>query len=145
MTAKTLKNESEICQQNNINDYISKPFKPYLLYEKIYSALNKISEVKNGHPDTLVNLEYLYELSEGDSSFAAEMLKTFLDRTPYAIDEIRLALSINNYTKLKSEVHKHKNSLLFVSSGEVIGIAETIESMGASADKNILDRQVETL
>ena len=119
MTAHSIVGEKEKCIAVGMNDFISKPFNPENLYNKIINKLSKalISpapstiEIKNVEEQSIqINMDYLKELSAGNIEFELEMIQLFLKQIPEELQNIEQAIDSNDVQKLKDLCHKVKSS-----------------------------------
>jgi len=138
MTAHANKKERDKCIGLGMDDYISKPFDPFDLKQKIV-ALSKKSlggtcEVQLSEPETvnasatkLTNLDYLRELSENNESFFRDFINLFLSNTPPTLLDLNSHLDKQNWEGVRQAAHKVKPSLNYLGLKEAQKIAATIE------------------
>lgn len=117
LTASALTSEKDVAFNAGMNDFLTKPFKPAQLYEKLqeYYSDNKKSELTEGgdedapfrfHPrlDT-----YILESFYGDDfHYMCEMFGAFLDDTVPLLEKLRPALNVGNWVELAVLAHKIK-------------------------------------
>jgi HPt (histidine-containing phosphotransfer) domain-containing protein len=60
------------------------------------------------------NLEYLEEISDGDSKFINEMLSEFIQNTPRVINELKRLANEENWNQLHYVAHKFAPSFDFI-------------------------------
>ncbi len=131
MTASALRGEREKCIEMGMDDYISKPFNPYLLNERIKFLTSVSLAVDcNGsslkHSDdkiSVVNLTYLDEISGGDPAFKNEIIEMFCSMTPGILEQIQEDFKKADWDAVKKAIHKLKSSI------SMIGISVLIKEM----------------
>jgi CheY-like chemotaxis protein len=114
MTAHAMAGEKEKCLSFGMNEYISKPIKEGELYGIIEQyASPTLFDVKTT-ADTMINLQYLRELSLGDADFEQAIIRQFIIQVPEELDLLREAISFNSYQKIKSIAHGMKSSVAYM-------------------------------
>ncbi len=169
MTGHAMQGEREKCLKCGMNDYISKPFKPEELKEKI-SLLTKskteiaeevsqaftgdMSDIKPAPSkvtlatnyisveNKLTDMTFLKEISENNEQFFREFIQMFLTNTPKSIEEMKVALENSDWEKLRQASHKIKPSFNYVGLKELSQNAGKIEEYSRSG-KNL--EQIPTL
>lgn len=116
MTAFAVSGEAERCIEKGMNDYISKPFDAENLYMKLTQLLKKKSDTRTPkkHPkkeDHMINLQYLRDLADGDSSFIQKTIGMFLETVPQCLNDIEKNLSVKNWRQIQLLAHKIRPSL----------------------------------
>ena len=126
MTANAIKGDNEKCISAGMNDYITKPFKPIDLNNKIWQYLSKdkqsVAEGKNletknssaveqEFTSTIINLINLKEFSRGKNDFLVKMLALLIEQTPPAVHEIGEAIPRNDWDTVRSLAHKMKPNI----------------------------------
>jgi CheY-like chemotaxis protein len=119
MTAHSIVGEKEKCIAVGMNDFISKPFNPDTLYHKIIKKFSKTlidntfeasqNDIKE-EPGLQINMNYLEELSAGNTNFELEMIRLFLNQIPLEMQNITQAIEFNDLQKIKDLCHKIKSS-----------------------------------
>ncbi len=160
MTGHAMSGEKEKCLSIGMNDYISKPFKPEQLKEKIAELTGKGSLGKSKQETTsdsgtstntnsststnnetniigtspITNLDFLKEISENNEQFFREFIQMFLTNTPKSIEEIESAISSNDFEKIRQASHKIKPSFNYVGLKELSSAAAKIEDLAKKKD-----------
>lgn len=163
MTAHANKKERDKCINLGMDDYISKPFDPLDLKQKIValgrkhtisqddssieSEITVASEVSTSEPVVsgtvfpepevkLTNLEYLRMLSEDNESFFKDFINLFLTNTPETMNALTKALELSNWEGVRQAAHKVKPSLNYLGLKDAQVMAATIEEY-AKESKNL--------
>lgn len=122
LTANAIKGDDEKCIQAGMNDYISKPFQPETLKDKIISNMNLEGHTKRvvksvievTDPSKTVDLTYLKEMSDNDRGFITEMIQSFITQTPKDIENIWFHFANEEYDDVANLVHKIKPAITFM-------------------------------
>jgi CheY-like chemotaxis protein len=118
MTAHSIVGEKEKCISVGMNDFISKPFNQKELFDKISSLISleskpseTIDTIMNDNETPDINLNYLYELSNGNIEFEKEMILLFIHQVPKEILNLQRACEEYEYVKIAEIAHKLKSSM----------------------------------
>ncbi len=142
MTAAALPEEREKCLQSGMNDYISKPYSPSMLYDILTNYLlnkdsirkdNVLKKEKTSTND--FNLDYLRELSGNSITFIKEMINAFQKDTPDIISELYQCVKNEDYTRISELSHKSKSMASYMGSDNLRKVFVDIEHMAESKDK----------
>jgi len=157
MTAHANKKERDKCISLGMDDYISKPFDPFDLKQKIV-ALSKKSmggtceyhgpeEIAAPAPVAkLTNLTYLRELSENNESFFRDFITLFLNNTPESLQELNTQLEAQNWEGVRQAAHKVKPSLNYLGLKDAQKLAATIEEYALNkSNLELIPDMVKTL
>lgn len=152
MTAHVLPGEVTKCQRYGMTDYISKPIRE----SELFGIIKKYSQITNPetnvHPnlthtmdDTVkvINLDYLKELSNGNTQFITKMINIFLIENPKDITQLEESIHEANFKAISSIAHKIKSSLPFV--GLNITIGEEISTIEKLANQQLGLSEIEQL
>jgi len=88
-----------------------------------------LSETSN---ESLINLDYLDQLSDGDTDWSIEMMNMFIENTPASIQDMRNQYAEKNWPTLRRIAHTLKSQLNMLGIKSLSGIILTIEK---SAEK----------
>ncbi len=168
MTGHAMAGEKEKCIGIGMNDYLSKPFKPEDLKQRIADLTGK--SVINNTPDKqaqsavtaaketapiaetsvgsrpLINLGFLKEISENNDQFFVEFIQMFLQNTPASISEIENAISNQNWEAIRQAAHKMKPSFNYVGLKELSGISAKIEDLAKrNEDMEMIKTNIEQI
>jgi HPt (histidine-containing phosphotransfer) domain-containing protein len=142
-----LSEASRKCLEAGADDYIPKPYDVAELKTKIEKWVVKNNKKSQSHstPSTmqesyqsqndnsLIDLEYLEQLSEGDNDFTISMLSYFIDNTPGIISEMKQYYQEKDYKALRNVAHKFKPQLTFMGIKSIFQDVENIEQYAGTA------------
>jgi CheY-like chemotaxis protein len=122
MTAHVLPGEKEKCISYGMTDYISKPIRENELYTLIAKYIspapgkeksgNNIHSSKNFN-DKVANLDYVKELSNGNTVFVSQMIQLFLTENPVEIQRLESAIQQKDFKTIYTVAHKIKSTISF--------------------------------
>ncbi|SKB72525.1 hybrid sensor histidine kinase/response regulator [Dyadobacter psychrophilus] len=129
MTAHAMVGEKEECLSIGANSYISKPFKESELLYTIAYLGNKgnvetpppASQTKEVNPqqqgtmsDSILNLEYLAEITGGDNELRGELIQMFENDSKTQLSAIEESSASGDLERLRQSIHKFRSSLFSV-------------------------------
>ena len=150
MTSHSNPGERERCLLSGMNDYIAKPINEEELYNVVTNylfttvVLNQENKVKKNFipekkisPDfylkkglqmqdstddskKIVNLDYLIEVSNGNTKFVKEMVKLFLTENPEEIKAMEKGIEEKNFEAIKIIAHKLRSTIPFIGLDKII-------------------------
>ncbi|MBK7965291.1 MAG: response regulator [Bacteroidetes bacterium] len=152
MTGHAMNGEKEKCISMGTNDYISKPFKPEELKNKILELTNSIigekeieeymveETTKKSESTTAsttefiqekvtIDLTFLKEISDNNDEFFVEFIQMFLANTPKSIADIETAIPQQDFESIRQAAHKAKPSFNYVGLKECSTLAAKIEEL----------------
>ncbi|OJV12764.1 MAG: histidine kinase [Dyadobacter sp. 50-39] len=126
MTAHAMVGEKEECLSIGANSYISKPFKESELLYTIAHLGNKDNyeppqpqnfteqPPQTKMTDSLLNLDYLAEITGGDQELRDELIAMFEKDSQLQLSSISEASATNDLERLRQVIHKFRSSLFSV-------------------------------
>lgn len=137
MTASALTSERNKCFEIGMNDYISKPFEPVDLQQKIAKYISEktsankpevsIEVPKIKLTEKMATYEMLNEHANGDSEYIAEILEDCINEFPKYMEELNVAEHQNNLEDIKKAAHKLKAPIALIGAESISKILITIE------------------
>jgi PAS domain S-box-containing protein len=141
LTASALVSQKDRALSVGMNDYLSKPFKPAQLFEKLQSFGQRtaITEGVNTHSSEVEEAVFSYnprldkkmlkELYADDLDYAREMFDTFIHKSLPEVALLKRQLSTENWTELGRLAHKLKPSFGMVGLGDMEEKMQCLEDM----------------
>lgn len=77
---------------------------------------------------THINLEYLYEVADGDADFMKEIINDYLSKVPDQFDQLLEVAAAGDNEAVKFIVHKMKSSFQFMGVQSLVDMAQQIEN-----------------
>src|ERR1035437_2473223 len=87
----------------------------------------------------VINLDYLLDLSKGNTQFVKEMIDTFLIENPKEIDSLEKAIQSKKFEAIKQTAHLLQSSIPFVGLDKVIE-SEVYEIEKIAVDKTVIKK-----
>jgi CheY-like chemotaxis protein len=133
MTANAMAGEREKCINGGMDDYITKPFNPDVLFSIMKKFLRANENSSNHLNEKLTDLSYLRGFSGGKDSFVKDILNVFLEQNPIDIKNLEEAIEVNDLKTIKAIAHSLQTSLGF------IGFKSSLIGFLKEAEVNIID------
>ncbi|MGV3657413.1 MAG: ATP-binding protein [Chitinophagaceae bacterium] len=114
MTAHAMAGEKERCLSYGMNEYISKPIKETELYAMIEQFAQERQSTGTASPQSVINLQYLKDLSMGDTEFEHSIIRQFIVQVPEELQLLREAIEQQNLLQVKSLAHGMKSSVAYM-------------------------------
>ncbi|MCW3103134.1 MAG: multi-sensor signal transduction histidine kinase [Bacteroidetes bacterium] len=106
MTASALIGDREKCIAVGMNEYVSKPFNPEDLYDKIMKTI-PLDAIKSTAP--VVDLALLRERAEGDNGYMKDIMQSYIDEMPVYVNEMKQFLEAQQLNAIGPQAHKMKS------------------------------------
>ncbi|MFO7862381.1 MAG: ATP-binding protein [Salinivirgaceae bacterium] len=143
VTAAAIKGEKERCFNEGMNAYISKPYDPAELIEKISKVLDTraIVESETTKPEEslkITNLNYIKSAAGNDKSLINEFISIFIKQIPDFHSAFNKHLADKNFDQLAKTAHTAKSSLAMMGMNDLSGEIKKLEQL-AREEKNIAE------
>lgn len=156
LTAHVNEQEVQKCMDAGATAYLSKPFKPEILFEKI-ALLTELPEQKNGSTFDIheanknekpmnenippkktatedIDFTMLKTFTNNNSSIIQSTLQLLLSEIPKDLREIEHEIKQENFDRIKAIAHRSKPNFKLVCQNTTATILEEIESLCNSSD-----------
>jgi len=132
-TASHLSKVQEKLKDAGVNGFITKPFNPMELKNIV---LNHISKWKlssyyreEENKKELIDLSYLYEISNGSNEFVKSIITVFVQQTPAHIVALKEACNQLNWHEIGQIVHKIKATFYTMGITSLEPVIESLEEL----------------
>jgi CheY-like chemotaxis protein/anti-sigma regulatory factor (Ser/Thr protein kinase) len=132
LTASALTDVRRNVLEAGMNDFITKPFNPKDLYDKLlkyapakFKRPHKVpfSDQKYQH----IDLNYLEDVAANDKQFMKEMIKLFMKQTPDFINVLQRSAQIADWANIRYMAHKMKATIAMMGIAELQPIIMELE------------------
>ncbi|MFT5140589.1 MAG: two-component system sensor histidine kinase/response regulator [Lysobacterales bacterium] len=155
LTANVLKEDRQAYMKAGMNDIISKPVDPQILYSTISQWLNQKSFVKTSNPSKqdhrkeptntsdsiLINPEALDRVFGDDNVSRLNLLNSFVYQTENSIAAFDEAFQQRNAQDMAFQAHKLKSSARTVGADSLADLCLTLETDGKEANWTEIDQK----
>jgi CheY-like chemotaxis protein len=133
MTAHAFGSDVSRCLEAGMNDFISKPFKPEVLFAKMKKHLDRSKQLKvvslPRFNEVSIDLAPLHQLGDGDPGFLNELVLLYDEQTPAFIERLRGYLKSHNFGAIRSICHQVKSSYGILNMSELGSSLEEISRL----------------
>jgi CheY-like chemotaxis protein len=144
LTANALESEKEKCWQAGMNEYITKPYNPEFLREKII-LLTEHSDKSEDQNSENISLENLNTLLNGSKEQMIKMTKVFLSQIETHFNELKFALNENDLDQITTVTHKLKSSFKLFGLNKTGVLLERIEQRAKTLNSHDLNSQLQLI
>ena len=144
LTANALESEKEKCWQARMNEYITKPYNPKYLLEKIIFLIENAANAEEQNSEH-ISLENLNTLMNGSKEHMIRMTTVFLDQIERHFNELKFALNENDLGQISEITHKLKSSFKLFGLNKTGGLLERIEHKAKALERKELHAELQVI
>jgi signal transduction histidine kinase/CheY-like chemotaxis protein len=144
LTANALESEKEKCWQAGMNEYITKPYNPEFLREKIIFLTEHNSKSEEPNSEN-ISLDNLHSLMNGSKEQMIRMTKVFLDQIEKHFNELKFALNENDLDEITAVTHKLKSSFQLFGLNKTGVLLERIEQRAKTLKHHELNSELQII
>jgi signal transduction histidine kinase/CheY-like chemotaxis protein/HPt (histidine-containing phosphotransfer) domain-containing protein len=144
LTANALESEKEKCWQAGMNEYITKPYNPQYLLEKIKFLIENAASAEEQNSEH-ISLENLSALMNGSKEQMIRMTTVFLDQIERHFNELKFALNENDLNQISEITHKLKSSFKLFGLNKTGGLLERIEQKAKALERKELHAELQVI
>jgi signal transduction histidine kinase/CheY-like chemotaxis protein len=144
LTANALESEKEKCWQAGMNEYITKPYNPEFLREKIIFLTENKSTSEDQNSEH-ISLDNLSTLMNGSKEQMIRMTKVFLGQIETHFNELKLALNENDLEQITTVTHKLKSSFQLFGLNKTGVLLERIEQRAKTLKSHDLNSELQLI
>jgi len=144
MTAHALKGDKERCLAAGMDDYISKPIQPDVLFEMIEALKSgqlEIDSVDRKEETTALELDTqaMLRRMEGDSELLKEICAEFLKMSPSFIEKLSAAMQAKNTAELEKTAHTIKGAVGNFEARDAVDASQALEKIARAGDLELAE------
>lgn len=144
LTANALESEKEKCWQAGMNEYITKPYNPEFLREKIIFLTEHNSKSEEPNSEN-ISLDNLHSLMNGSKEQMIRMTQVFLDQIEKHFNELKFALNENDLDEITAVTHKLKSSFQLFGLNKTGVLLERIEQRAKTLNSHELNSELQII
>ena len=127
LTANSMREYEQQCQQAGMDGYVSKPIDPSSLIQTIDKCLEKFSRQQTAVVDDESSVTTPRNSSELAPGLLDTIVELFLEDAPKQIEELQTALTSGDGVKLQLISHKLRGTYEFLGTTSIAALASSVE------------------
>jgi signal transduction histidine kinase/DNA-binding response OmpR family regulator len=143
VTAAAIKGEKERCFNEGMNGYISKPYAPAELIEKINEVIENrkesIEQINQYKDDNLkfTSLNYIKSAAGNDQALINEFIQIFIKQVPEFIHDFQNKLNQNAFEKIAKLAHTAKSSVAMMGMEKLAEEVKKLELLSKEGENKV--------
>ncbi len=134
LTASAMKEDLDKCIASGMDDFLSKPVRKEALLEKLehwsnQAALRQASEPISKLVEIPVDIDLLYEFTQGDYKFVKQLLQDFIESVQKNIVILQGAIATNDVLTILHLAHQIKGSSGNIGANKISHLAAQLEHL----------------
>ena len=144
VTAAAIKGEKERCFNEGMDAYISKPYDPDELIDKIASLMGAANDIRSKNMVQVkpklkqTNLEYIKSAAGNDQKLINEFISIFVKQVPDFMQTFNQLLEERSFQKLAKQAHTAKSSVAMMGMKTLANDMKALELL-AKEGKNLVE------
>jgi two-component system, sensor histidine kinase and response regulator len=152
MTAHALKGDEERCLAAGMDEYISKPIRAPLLFEKLATlcdvAISEIDEDFGAHPSStsgLVDWDAALEIAASDTELLKDLIESVLEETPRQFELLEKSIAEGDASTARRAAHTILGNMRTVSADDGMARASAVENLAKDGNLDAIPEPVAAL
>lgn len=144
MTANARKEDQELCMEAGMDDFVSKPINPQLLFTKVckyictdsqsIKATSHFKSILETESSSIVNLSVLSETLGNNQEMIKKYFLLYVQSIKNDFSEVEKDLSGKNIKKLIGFGHRVKTSARYIGAKKLAALCEELEQLNTGKD-----------
>lgn len=153
MTASLMAEDADRCREAGMNEFLSKPFRPWHLVSAIARVTGRSENKAQSDdrpespeprttPATTTNLSYLRTFCDGDQERMKKFVRAYIASVPSFSGRISSAIKERDLEEIANQVHALKPRLKMMGMTEARALADNIENDIALARHEMMEERI---
>ena len=134
LTAHALKEDRDRCLNAGMDDYVSKPVKPEVLFSTIEGLLSAGAVNKQDAGASCTDLSQLLDVFGNNQEMIVDLIERFATDWPETASELGKACTENDADRIEYLAHNFKSVVGIFTAGKAVETASRLEQVGRNGD-----------